>query len=98
MNPLVFNQDLDKPIYIRITGRSQAVFGLSVQLRHNTEQFISTITLEEEVKFKVEIKPGSSEVFAAHALFGSLYFSYKASGIVMVCILNNLNACENGLP
>jgi hypothetical protein len=57
-NPLIFKENLDKPIYIKVKGGSQAVYSLAIQLIHVTEQFVSTITLEEGVKFKAKIKPG----------------------------------------
>ena len=82
-NPIEFTETLLAPVYAKITAHSQATYALTVQLKHITDDFVSSIGLSENVKFKIKIKPNSSETFTVHPLYNSILFNYKSTGIVI---------------
>lgn len=41
--------------------------------------------MQEDVEFKIKIQPQQVEFLEIHPVYDSLYFDYKASGLVIVC-------------
>jgi len=54
---------------------------------------LSYITLSEDVEFKMKIASNKYEIFEIVPIAASIYFNYKATGPVHVCLLNVNMVC-----
>ena len=95
---LSFKDDLiEKPIYLIIFAEEDSIISIDMQLVHENSQHIASITMQEDIEFKIKIPPKQVEFLEIHPVYESIYFDYKASGLVVVCEYEN-NQCTKQVP
>ena len=80
-------------MYVVVKGISQSAYSIIVQLLHNDKSY-SEISLSENIEYTVRIPPAGAEVVKVHPIFDSLYFKYRSSSEVFICLLEDNEVCK----
>lgn len=93
-----FKDDLiEKPIYLIVFAEEDAIVSIDVQLVHENSLNIASITMQEDVEFKIKIPPKQVEFLEIHPVYDAIYFDFKSSGLVIVCEYID-NKCKKDIP
>ncbi len=52
---------------------------------HENNEYISTIDMQQDVKFKIKIPPLGYEFLEVHPIFAGLFFDYQSTALAIVC-------------
>lgn len=64
INTLRFTSKLTQPIYASVTAESKAIFVISMQIIHKTEQnVVNIVSVSEDLAYTVRIPPNSYSVY-----------------------------------
>ena len=59
---LTFKDDLtEKPIYLIVFAEEDSIISIDVQLIHENSEHIASITMQEDVEFRIKIPPKQVE-------------------------------------
>jgi hypothetical protein len=84
-----------EPIVIIVRGEDSATYSIVVQPIHEDETYINSITLSEDVEFKMKIGPNKYEIYEISPINAQIFFKYKSTGAIHICTLDNNNKCTD---
>lgn len=94
-NVILVSDELNKPIYLQITGVVNSIYTVSVSTIHAEHPTANSLVMAEDVEYSLKLLPYSHATVEIHPIESQVVFEFDVEGgSILVCEVDNQDQCK----